>query len=125
MAEQSVTAFLTSLEHSRKAEINRVRNIILGTHPDIVEKIKWNAPSFGLEADDRITFRLQPGDKVDLIFHRGAKPKALDGFAFADETGLLKFIAPDRAVLIFTDAVDIETKIEKLRWLVRSWIAAT
>ena len=102
-----------------------MRNIILGTHPDIVEKIKWNAPSFGLEADDRITFRLQPGDKVDLIFHRGAKSKALDGFAFADETGLLKFIAPDRAVLIFTDAVDIETKIEKLRWLVRAWIAAT
>ena len=47
------------------------------------------------------------------------------GFEFIDETGLLKFIAPDRALLIFTDAVDIETKIEKLRWLVRAWIAAT
>ena len=125
MRKQSVTAFLETLQHTRKPEINRVRNIILGAHPDLVEKIKWNAPSFGLEDDDRITFRLQPGDKVDLIFHRGVKPKALDGFAFTDETGLLKFVAPDRALLIFSDAVDIETKIEKLRWLVRAWIAAT
>lgn len=125
MPGQSVTAFLTSLEHARKAEINRVRNIILGALPGIAERIKWNAPSFGLDDDDRITFRLQPGDKVDLIFHRGAKLKPLDGFAFTDETGLLKFIAPDRAVLIFTDGPDIEAKAEKLRWLVRAWIAAT
>jgi hypothetical protein len=124
MGGASVTGFLTSLKHSRKAEINRVRNIILGALPDVVEKIKWNAPSFGLEEDDRITFRLQPGDKVDLIFHRGVK-KIADGFAFSDETGLLKFVAPDRAVLIFTDAADIEAKAENLRWLVRAWIAAT
>jgi hypothetical protein len=124
MRKQSVTAFLETLQHTRKAEINRVRNIILGAHPDLVEKIKWNAPSFGLEEDDRITFRLQPDDKVDLIFHRGVARKD-DDFSFADETGLLKFVAPDRAVLIFSDAADIEGKAEHLRWLVRAWIAAT
>jgi hypothetical protein len=101
-----------------------VRNIILGAHPDLIEKIKWNAPSFGLEEDDRITFRLQPGNRVDLIFHRGVARK-IDEFSFADETGLLKFVAADRAVLEFSDATDIEAKTEQLRWLVRSWIAAT
>lgn len=124
MPRQSVTAFLETLQHSRKAEINRVRNVILGSRPDLVEKIKWNAPSFGLDEDDRITFRLQPGDKVDLIFHRGVARKD-DRFALADETGLLKFVAPDRAVLSFSDATDIEAKTEQLRWLVRAWIAAT
>ena len=124
MPKQAVTTFLGTLQHSRKAEINRVRNIILGAHPDLVEKIKWNAPSFGLQEDDRITFRLQPGDKVDLIFHRGVARK-VDDFAFADETGLLKFVAPDRAVLEFRDAADIEAKAESLRWLVRAWFAAT
>ena len=124
MPKQSVTTFLETLNHSRRAEINRVRNIILGAYPELVEKIKWNAPSFGLEDDDRITFRLQPGDKVDLIFHRGVAKKD-DTFAFADETGLLKFIAPDRAVLSFGDAADIEVKAESLRRLVRAWIAAT
>jgi hypothetical protein len=124
MPKQSVTAFLETLQHTRKAEINRVRNIILGAHPDLTEKIKWNAPSFGLDEDDRITFRLQPANKVDLIFHRGVARKD-DEFSFADETGLLKFVAPDRAVLIFSDAADIEGKAEQLRWLVRAWIAAT
>ena len=46
-------------------------------------------------------------------------------FSFADETGLLKFVTRDRAVLEFTDAADIEAKAERLRWLVRAWIAAT
>jgi hypothetical protein len=124
MRKQSVTAFLETLHHTRKPEINRVRNIILGAHPDLIEKIKWNAPSFGLEEDDRITFRLQPGNRVDLIFHRGVARK-IDEFSFADETGLLKFVAADRAVLEFSDATDIEAKTEQLRWLVRSWIAAT
>jgi hypothetical protein len=124
MPKQSVTAFLETLQHTRKAEINRVRNIILGAHPDLTEKIKWNAPSFGLDEDDRITFRLQPGDKVDLIFHRGVARKDNE-FSFADETGLLKFVAPDRAVLEFADGPDIEAKADQLRWLVRAWIAAT
>jgi hypothetical protein len=48
-----------------------------------------------------------------------------DEFAFTDETDLLKFVAPDRAVLEFSDATDIEAKTEQLRWLVRAWIAAT
>jgi hypothetical protein len=33
---------------------------------------KWNAPSFRHAGEDRVTFRLQPGDKLQLIFHRGA-----------------------------------------------------
>jgi hypothetical protein len=124
MGAQPVTAFLATLEHAREAEINRVRNIILGSVPDLVEKIKWNAPSFGLDEDDRITFRLQPGDRVELVFHRGVKKVAGD-FAFADETALLHFVATDRAVLTFDDAADIEAKAERLRFLVREWIAAT
>jgi hypothetical protein len=63
MRKQSVTAFLETLQHTRKPEINRVRNIILGAHPDLVEKIKWNAPSFGLEEDDRITSACSPATR--------------------------------------------------------------
>lgn len=125
MLPTPVTSFMLKLEHSRKVEINRVRNIILRAQPELVEKIKWNAPSFGLENEDRTTFRLEPGDKVDLIFHRGSKPKSPGGFNFVDDTGLLKFLAPDRALLIFADPADVEAKAEDLKRLVRAWIAAT
>jgi hypothetical protein len=55
--------------------VEAVREIILSTHSGINEQIKWNAPSFGIDGDDRITFRLQPGDRVQLVFHRGAQKR--------------------------------------------------
>jgi hypothetical protein len=70
-----VQAFLQHLKHSRKEEVEAVREIILTAHPGITEQIKWNAPSFGIDSDDRITFRLQPGDRVQLVFHRGAQKR--------------------------------------------------
>jgi hypothetical protein len=70
-----VQAFLQGLKHSRKAAMEAVRETILSAHPGITEQLKWNAPSFGIDGDDRITFRLQPGDRVQLVFHRGAQKR--------------------------------------------------
>ncbi len=124
MVRQSVTTFLETLEHSRKAEIERLRAIIFAADPTLGEQIKWNAPSFGRNGEDRITFRLQPGDKVDLIFHRGAKVKDTEGFGFADPDGLLKWLAPDRAILVFAENAEVESKADALSELVRRWIDA-
>lgn len=125
MAKQSVTAFLETLDHPRKAEIERLRAIILAADPTLGEQIKWNAPSFGRNGEDRITFRLQPGDKVDLIFHRGAKVKDTAGFGVSDPAGLLKWLAADRAILVFAENAEIESKADALGDLVRRWIDAT
>jgi hypothetical protein len=69
--ETQVQAFLQGLRHGRKDEVEAVREIILSAHPGVTERIKWNAPSFCIDGDDRITFRLQPSDRVQLVFHRG------------------------------------------------------
>lgn len=124
MVKQSVTAFLVGMTHTRKAEIERVRELIFEAEPTLREQIKWNAPSYGHE-DDRITFRLQPGDKVDLIFHRGAKVKDSAGFAFTDESGLVKWLAADRGIVSFADAAEIEASAKPFKQLVKRWIAAT
>jgi hypothetical protein len=124
MAAPTVTAFLSTLAHRRKADIERLRALILAADPTLGEQIKWNAPSFGRNGADRITFRLQPGDKVDLIFHRGAKVKDNAGFAFDDPAGLLKWLAPDRAIVVFADREAIEASADALGDLVRRWIAA-
>jgi hypothetical protein len=122
---QSVPAFLDDLTHARKAEILRLRDIILAADPGLSERVKWNAPSFGYGEQDRITFRLQPADRVELIFHRGAKPRDSEGFAFQNAGGLLRFVAVDRAVLTFADAADVEAKASRLPELVRAWMLAT
>src|SRR5690606_10862776 len=75
VAEQisAVDSYLDALQHARKAEIDTLRRLILSAVPGLVERIKWNAPSFGLGDDDRLTMRLHPGDRLQLILHRGAR----------------------------------------------------
>lgn len=122
-AEADVDAFLRDLMHKRKDEIQAVRAIVRTANKKLVERVKWNAPSYGYD-DDRITFRLQPKDVVQLIFHRGAK-KRTDTFDFDDDTGLLEWLADDRAAVTFKGPADIRAKKTKLAKLVRGWIKAT
>jgi hypothetical protein len=121
-----VQAFLQSLQHSRKDEVEAVREIILSAHPGITERIKWNAPSFCIGGDDRITFRLQPGDRVQLVFHRGAQRRDdATTFSFEDGSGLLEWVASDRALVTFRDLDDVAAKRAALKDLVRRWMIAT
>ncbi len=124
MPKRTVDEFLSMLVHSRKAEVERVTAIILSAGPTLTQQVKWNAPSFCHDGDDRITFRLQPGDRVDLVFHRGAKKKPVAGFSFTDTSGLLRMVATDRGVVEFASAAEIERRAADLRSLVSAWIEA-
>jgi hypothetical protein len=119
-----IDSYLETLNHSRKAEIETLRRLILDAVPGLVERIKWNAPSFGL-TDDRITMRLHPGDRVQLILHRGAKAGADDLFRFEDPDKLIAWAAPDRGVITFADAGDLAQKSEALTIILRRWVAMT
>lgn len=123
---RSVEAFLNELVHGRKDEIAAIREAILSVDGAITERIKWNAPSFCINGDDRVTFRLHPGERVQLIFHRGSKKRDdADAFAFEDPSGLLEWVAHDRAVVTFSDGDDVRAKREALKDLVTRWMAAT
>ncbi|MET3898933.1 hypothetical protein ABIB57_002885 [Devosia sp. UYZn731] len=119
-----IDSYLQTLTHSRKAEVETLRRLILDAVPGLVERIKWNAPSFGL-TDDRITMRLHPGDRVQLILHRGAKAGADDLFRFEDPDKLIAWAAPDRGVITFVDAGDLAQKSEALVPVLRRWVAMT
>ena len=125
-SETDVQAFLRGLKHARKDEVEAVREIILSAHPGITERIKWNAPSFCIDGDDRITFRLQPGDRVQLVFHRGARTRDdAATFSFEDGSGLLEWVARDRALVTFEDLDDVKAKRAAFKDLVRRWMIAT
>ena len=121
----AVDAYLDDLQHARKAEVAALRLVILSAVPDLVERIKWNAPSFGLGDDDRITMRLHPGDRLQLILHRGAKAGADDFFRFEDPDRLIAWAAPDRGVVTFKDADDLASKSAALSEALRRWVACT
>ncbi len=81
------------------------------------------APSFRYADEDRVTFRLYPEDRVQLVFHRGAKVKGdAANFAFDDHTGLLRWVANDRAVVALRDAEDMEAKRADLVEVVNRWV---
>ena len=82
-------------------------------HNAITERIKWNAPSFGVDGDDRVTFKLHPPDRLQLVVHRGAKARDMQGFTFADPSGLVRWVAPDRGVVTLRSLDEIAARLAK------------
>jgi hypothetical protein len=89
--ENQVVDYMNNLEHPLKKEIEEVRKIILSANNQFTEHIKWNAPSFCINNEDRVTFNLQGKGYFRLIFLRGSKVKKDNigkGPLFEDTTGL-------------------------------------
>ncbi|MFZ1471074.1 MAG: DUF1801 domain-containing protein [Paracoccaceae bacterium] len=118
--KQNVEGFLDELSHKRIGDIRALRRIVLEADPAITERVKWNAPSFCWKGVDRITMRLQPGDRLELIFHRGAKTQDSAGFAFDDPTGRIEWVTPDRGVFRVGDLVQEQGDITRLTlaWMI-------
>ncbi len=115
--------YLGGLRHSRKADVMRIRSAILAAEPDLAETVKWNAPNFVYAGEDRVTFRLQPGDRVDLVLHRGARKRAdAASFVFADPSGLVTWAAPDRGVISIPPDADLDTLMSEVLEVVSAWI---
>lgn len=122
---QQVTEFLENLDHPLKKEVEELRRIIVGSGTHLTEHIKWKAPSFCLNGNDIITFKLYPAKHVQVIFHRGAKVKEQpERRLIDDQTGLLSWVANDRAVATFTGMENIQAQRDTLVRTVQAWTEA-
>lgn len=120
---QSVDEFLAQLQHPLKPGVEQLRTAILASDSRISEQVKWNAPSFCYDGVDRATFRLQPGDRLQLVLHRGAKvQEAAARPTLEDPSGLLEWLAPDRAVITFRDLTDVGARQDAVVDIVRQWM---
>lgn len=117
-----VNQFVANLDHPLKAEVEAIRAIILSANPQLTEHIKWNAPSFQFKGEDRVTFNLHRKDRIQLVFHRGAKVKASEDFVFEDSTGLLEWAAKDRGIVTLRDMQEIRAKETALVQVINLWI---
>jgi hypothetical protein len=116
-------AWLAALDHPRKAEVAALVVIALAARPGITGHIKWNAPSFLYAGDDRVTLGLRPNGALQIVFHRGAKVKDAAGFVFADDSGLIKMVAPDRGVVTLAEG-EVAAKADALGRLIARWVEA-
>lgn len=125
--QEQVEEYLHQLEHPLKKEIEEVRSFILSVDDLITEHIKWNAPSFCVQGEDRITLNLQGKGFIRLIFHCGAKVKDHDvkGTLTEDTAEILEWASQDRAIVKIVDIHDLEQKKEQLKAVIARWIEVT
>lgn len=123
MGSQTVETYRAALAPEVLAMVDTLRSIISDAHPALSERIKWNAPSFALGEEDRITLGVNAKGGVRVVLHRGAKAKDGSGPAFHDPGGLAAWPAPDRGVLQFADLGSIEARREDLHGLFERWLA--
>lgn len=121
--DPAVTAYLAALKHPLKQELEAVRQLILGVSPAVREGIKWNSPSFRT-TDWFATVNVHGQDGLRLILHTGAKVKATatEGLIIPDPTGLLKWLAKDRAMVTLTGGKDLAKQCAALKGVLRGWV---
>ncbi len=108
-----VDEYLQKKKHPLTAEIQRVREIILETHPDMEETIKWSSPTFVYKGN-MASYFMNAKKHVSLMFHKGATIK--------DNTGLLQGDGKEARTAKFADMQAIENQKEALQEVVRAWI---
>jgi len=108
-----VDDYMNELDHPFKAEIQAIREIIMGVHPEITEEIKWKAPSFSYKGY-MATFNLWEEKRVHLIFHSGV---LLD-----DKSGVLEGDYKDRRMMYFVNMDEVKAKRPALEKLIKEWV---
>ncbi|MBA4136340.1 MAG: hypothetical protein C0518_03375 [Opitutus sp.] len=120
--ETEITAFVAQLEHPLKSGILAVRKTILGVDRSITDGVKWNSISFRT-TEYFATVHLRSHDRVQIVFHFGAKTRGRAPLDVAAPVGLVRWLAKDR--VLFTAGVGVELKrnLPALAGFVRQWIA--
>lgn len=110
-----VDAYMRDVDHPFKAEMQAVREIILGVSPKISERIKWNAPSFYYK-EDLGAFNPRATEYAHLIL---VFP---DGQGMQDSSGLLEGNHKDRREAKFYSLDDVKSKKRALEKIVKGWV---
>lgn len=120
---EDVAGFLRASKHPLLRELELLRGLILGAHPQVREGIQWNAASFRT-TDWFATLNGPRHTKGPLVvLHAGAKAKGLVlRGRVEDPAGLLQWRGADRALVVFRDAGDITARRKAFQTLVRAWV---
>lgn len=127
MANPTVDTFISNLPSPAREDVQQLRSIIKRVDSNLSEQIKWNAPSFCMDGDDRITFNMMPKGGYRIIFHLGAKLKIEKPKAniIEDPFGLLQWASTDRAILTLKNRDEINAHENAIKQLAGDWLDAS
>lgn len=101
-----VDAFMANAEYPYKAEVEQLRKIIKATDREIVEQIKWKAPSYSYRGEYLVTFNLRETKRIHLVFHNPMISKI--------KSPLLEGDYVDRRMAYFSGMKDVKAKKAEL-----------
>lgn len=115
---------LAQKAHPLSAEIQTVRELVLGVDASIREEVKWSSVSFRNVNDFFATINLRSVDSLQVILHTGVKRKrtAETGVPVKDPKGLIeKWPAKDRCVVSLGRGAELEANRDAFVRLVEAW----
>lgn len=123
----NVSELVNCLPEGKRQIAEALRQIIRSEVSNLEELVKWNAPSYALDGQDRLTFNFQGASGVRLVFHCGLTRKENRGAPplFIDETGLLEWVSDIRAIARFAAREDVDARRAELAALIIRWLAET
>lgn len=121
----TVNDFLNDLDAKRRSQVELVLHTIKSAGPDLTEHIKWNAPSYVLDGEDRITLNTHFPDKIIVVIHMGAtrKEDKKGKPVLQDDSGLIKWSSDIRGAISFLSTEDIEMKRDAFTTIIKNWLA--
>ena len=119
---KTIPDYLAALTPDQRASVDLLRSLAAGAAEGITEQIKWNAPSFVHQGEDRITLGQDKAGNIRVILHRGAKAKDATGFTFDAPADLVQWAAPDRGVMTFASAPEAAARAPDIGDIFRRWL---
>ncbi len=116
----AVDRYMAELNHPHQAEIQALRDMILGSGAGVAEGIKWNAPSYRTH-EYFATTNLRVKGGVGIILHLGAKIRP-DAVRIDDPDNLLTWHGANRASFSVADAATLRERMPALRAIVKQWL---
>ena len=125
-AQPSVEELVSSLDDDTREQVQLLRAIITSLEEPLTEHIKWNAPSYVLDGEDRLTMNLRNKECVlKLVLHMGAtRPENKKGApVLLDDGGIVEWASDIRGLITFAGVDDLREKEPVLRQVVSGWLA--
>lgn len=119
---KAIPDYLAALTPDQRATANALRALASAAAPDLVEHIKWNAPSFVHRGEDRITLGEDRAGRIRVILHRGVRAKDATGFSFDAPADLVQWATVDRGVMTFTSVDEVHAREADIGDIFRRWL---
>ncbi|MFZ2513538.1 MAG: DUF1801 domain-containing protein [Candidatus Saccharimonadales bacterium] len=123
---KTVEEFLSDLNDDKRLQVDSLRDLIFNTVPQLTEHIKWNAPSYVLDGEVRITFNLMNKQGVvKLVFHMGAtRREDKKGVPIMrDDSGLIEWSSDIRGMITFNSIDEITSNTVALKKIIMDWLS--